>query len=904
MYHLHLQTISRADGRSATAAAAYRAGEVIVCERYGVTHDYSKKSGVEYDHIIGGYGMSRSEIWNLAEATENRKNSVVAREINIALPSDMSLDQHKKIVDEFGLYLNGKYKVAVDVAIHAPTRKNDDRNWHAHIMFTTRTVEPDGTLGKKTRILDEQKTGSSETIAMRAKLTDILVSHGADPQIWDYRSYEDRGIDMEPTIHEGVAVRQMEAKGIKTRIRAENNEIRQRNKEHFDNSITVKKLDREIEIVKTCIENERRERRSRAIAEEIGRADAALDRERESHYNADQASYGADEVKFSTELSVEASHQTVAGAITQTSRVSNYLSVQHFQVQQVGERYEYSLGNIENIRAAIREIEIKHKINDNNERIRTLDQARALAASKALEDFIRRNAERRIKTGERIRTAERRLFESVIRQRRSFEKATELYRGNTASIGQDYGKMLDVTRVDQVSLLDSGSQSIQRTYNVENIHRQRSGSDIQGFWVSSTERGGHDQNRERTTESGERVKTQPRSPERTGKITETALPASDRPTTERETEGRNPQAAHDVTPLQTLPTNIQQKTDYQKQVEAKLHELKHATHTITNTDQQKTEAANLQAGLKKLQEIAAQPQQLKYSPIKLDLISTSEGFEKICCYAKDQNDKVHTCDLTEDFTQEQHLKIGDLIRAKLTSKFSGAMVNGKFRFTTLTLKDNPDLKLTIAEACKYSEELFHPKEPTLEEQKANLQNTLDRLQFEYSVLRKVKSSELEEHNRTKQQAEQDADRKWNTYYRIDRDKPKPEGLEDEDIEPPEQGILFDWMHKIQMKFHASEVEAIKSRNTKRYEGIKTQTDDWSKKAEEAIRIWHAAKNEAKKLERPPHTDTDVKIERITSQIRMCENGIAEIEEILNPKPKVDETPDIDDDTPRLGGMKI
>ena len=95
IYHLSVKTISRSQGRSATAAAAYRAAIEIVDERTGEIHDYQRKGGVECTEIIlpdnaPDWATDRAALWNAAEQAETRKNSTVAREFEIALPSELS----------------------------------------------------------------------------------------------------------------------------------------------------------------------------------------------------------------------------------------------------------------------------------------------------------------------------------------------------------------------------------------------------------------------------------------------------------------------------------------------------------------------------------------------------------------------------------------------------------------------------------------------------------------------------------------------------------------------------------------------------------------------------------------------------------------------------------------------
>ena len=170
-YHLSVSTVSRGRGQSAVAGAAYRAGETLHCEREGVTHDYSRKGGVETAFVLApseapAWASERNALWNAAEGAEGRKNSVVAREWRLALPSELSSDRRVALAEEFGRELVARYGVVVDVAVHAPHREGDDRNWHAHLLTTTREVGSDG-FGVKTRVLDAAKTGGVEIEAMR-----------------------------------------------------------------------------------------------------------------------------------------------------------------------------------------------------------------------------------------------------------------------------------------------------------------------------------------------------------------------------------------------------------------------------------------------------------------------------------------------------------------------------------------------------------------------------------------------------------------------------------------------------------------------------------------------------------------------------------------------------------------
>ena len=170
-YHLSVKTIKRSAGRTATAAAAYRAGERIECQREGRMHDYTRKQGVEETFIVTpenapSWAQDRAALWNAAEDSETRRNSVTAREWELALPSEISAEDRSQITREFAQELVDRYGVAVDVAIHAPHREGDQRNHHAHVLTSTRRLEPEG-FTVKTRVLDAAKTGGAEIEQMR-----------------------------------------------------------------------------------------------------------------------------------------------------------------------------------------------------------------------------------------------------------------------------------------------------------------------------------------------------------------------------------------------------------------------------------------------------------------------------------------------------------------------------------------------------------------------------------------------------------------------------------------------------------------------------------------------------------------------------------------------------------------
>lgn len=220
IFHCQAKAISRAAGRSATGAAAYRAGVYLKDERTGEVHDYSRKKGVEYSEIItpDGSTIDRSELWNRAEEAEKRKDAKVAREWELALPAELNAVERKMLAQNFARELASRYGVAADVCIHEPSRDGDERNHHAHILTTTRTFTG-GSLGEKTRILDSPKTSGKEVEKMRSTWAEIvncaLERAGHSARI-DARSLKAQGIHREPTHHLGPTATAMERRGVRT----------------------------------------------------------------------------------------------------------------------------------------------------------------------------------------------------------------------------------------------------------------------------------------------------------------------------------------------------------------------------------------------------------------------------------------------------------------------------------------------------------------------------------------------------------------------------------------------------------------------------------------------------------------------------------------------------------------
>ena len=280
MVHIATKAISRKAGQSAVACAAYRAGDVLDDAKYGKTHDYGKKSGVMSSDIVLpfalkalGVSVDREMLWNLAEAAESRSDSRVAREWLINLPHELSESERYELAIKFAQKLVDDMDVIADVCIHRPVMKlpfdpdakpsskrlregeenPDPRNFHAHIMVTTRAplVGPNRTLAfnpklktpfewsNKKRKAKGLPSSMQEIKRIREMWVDtankVLAQHHLP--LMDARSYQDQGLDQQPTIKMGVEATAMERRGITTEKGNTNRAIKARNKLVAENSI-------------------------------------------------------------------------------------------------------------------------------------------------------------------------------------------------------------------------------------------------------------------------------------------------------------------------------------------------------------------------------------------------------------------------------------------------------------------------------------------------------------------------------------------------------------------------------------------------------------------------------------------------------------------------------------------
>ncbi|MBD1205460.1 MAG: MobA/MobL family protein, partial [Rhodobacteraceae bacterium] len=232
IYHCSVKPVSRTAGRSAVAAAAYRAAVRLVNQRDGITHDFRGKSGVIHAEIIlpramadaADWALDRATLWNAAEAAETRRDARTAREFEVALPHELDAAQRLALARDLATDIAERFGVAVDYAIHAPHGMTDVRNHHVHILATTRRVTPQG-LGAKSDLeradadlrADGLPVAREQIRALRERVAEITNQHlaraGFEVAV-DHRSHADRGLEIEPTEHMGVAATGQERRGL------------------------------------------------------------------------------------------------------------------------------------------------------------------------------------------------------------------------------------------------------------------------------------------------------------------------------------------------------------------------------------------------------------------------------------------------------------------------------------------------------------------------------------------------------------------------------------------------------------------------------------------------------------------------------------------------------------------
>ena len=460
-----MKSISRGSGQSAIASAAYRAGEKLQDARYGKVQDYSKKEGVLSKEIIfpsalkNQTSIDRNSLWNKAEEAEKRKDSRVAREWIVNLPHELNEKQREQLAHEFSQKLADKYNIIADCCIHRPSdaevaRGADPRNFHAHIMLTTRQVQlsADGNivLGEKATIeLSDKKRKSlglervsDEIVELRQLWEQTANTKLAEIgcELINSRSYKERGLDIEPQIKMGKNATQLKRRtGKDTPVHEINTLIKERNA--AASMVQELKLERERQ-------EQERQQQLRLEEERQEKQRKADEQQRIAEFNkqterADTAIARSKQRITATKRTTDETEQDLEGAIPDPKRYFNGLSQLRLLCEQIKSKFDDTEQTIDRSSRLVNGTErliseTKQTIAATNQDIEKLTQARKEQERQEKQrkaDEQQRIAEFNRQT-ERADTAIARSKQRIDEQQSEIKRAAELIERATRIIKQ------------------------------------------------------------------------------------------------------------------------------------------------------------------------------------------------------------------------------------------------------------------------------------------------------------------------------------------------------------------------------------------------------------------------------------------------------------------------------------
>lgn len=241
IFHLSVKVISRAAGRSAVAAAAYRSADRLHDERLDRAHDFTNKSGVVHSEVLlpanaEGLASDRGQLWNLIEAVEKRKDAQLAREVEFAIPREMNQQQGIELARDFVAREFVERGMIADLNVHWDIGADGLAKPHAHVMLTMREIvtDKDGEAGfgakvrdwNRTELVDQWRERWADHVNARLAELDI------DARI-DHRSLDAQGIGLEPQDKIGPAASRMEGRGLEAERIEQHREIARANGERI-----------------------------------------------------------------------------------------------------------------------------------------------------------------------------------------------------------------------------------------------------------------------------------------------------------------------------------------------------------------------------------------------------------------------------------------------------------------------------------------------------------------------------------------------------------------------------------------------------------------------------------------------------------------------------------------------
>lgn len=225
IYHLSVKAHSRAHGvrgTSALALAAYRTGERLVDPLTGEIYDYRRRKGVVHaelchpEHVVADARHGRQEAWARMEHRIRRRDGVVAREVEVALPHELAPERAVEVARALARELAARYRTTVDLGVHAPVGRGrravagDVRNVHAHLLIAPYVLDQNGMPSERMTALDPapQFGGRAEVRRLRSLWEDrcnTVLERVGCPERVDHRSLRDQGIDRVPQTKRGRA---------------------------------------------------------------------------------------------------------------------------------------------------------------------------------------------------------------------------------------------------------------------------------------------------------------------------------------------------------------------------------------------------------------------------------------------------------------------------------------------------------------------------------------------------------------------------------------------------------------------------------------------------------------------------------------------------------------------------
>jgi Ti-type conjugative transfer relaxase TraA len=234
IYHFSAKVVSRANGSSAVASAAYRSASELHDDRLNRDHDFSNKAGVIHSEVMLPEGAperlnDRTTLWNEVEAGEKRKDAQLAREVEFSIPREMNEKQGVALAQDFVKKQFVDRGMVADLNVHWDRAKDGSPKPHAHVMLAMRGVGPEG-FGKKNRDWNSTELLKDWREAWSAHVNERMAELGLEARI-DHRSYADQGVELEPQHKIGPAASRRPEQGLEaeriedhTRIARENGE--------------------------------------------------------------------------------------------------------------------------------------------------------------------------------------------------------------------------------------------------------------------------------------------------------------------------------------------------------------------------------------------------------------------------------------------------------------------------------------------------------------------------------------------------------------------------------------------------------------------------------------------------------------------------------------------------------